>query len=61
MKLELLANNMGMANVCSVPLSYIFLRGQGVKIFRYAKRSPAPPRAPFRVPGHGLRCVCAQA
>ena len=22
-----------MANVCSVPLAYIFLRGQGVKIF----------------------------
>ena len=22
-----------MANVCSVPLSYIFLRGQGIKIF----------------------------
>jgi DNA polymerase elongation subunit (family B) len=31
-KLELLANNMGMANVCSVPLSFIFMRGQGVKI-----------------------------
>lgn len=33
MKLEILANNIGMANVCSVPLSYIFLRGQGIKIF----------------------------
>lgn len=32
-KLEILANNMGMANVCLVPLSYIFMRGQGVKIF----------------------------
>jgi DNA polymerase elongation subunit (family B) len=32
-KLEILANNVGMANVCSVPLSFIFLRGQGVKIF----------------------------
>lgn len=32
-KLETLANNIGMANVCSVPLSYIFMRGQGVKIF----------------------------
>ena len=32
-KLDLLTNNIGMANVCSVPLSYIFLRGQGVKIF----------------------------
>ena len=32
-KLETLANNIGMANVCTVPLSYIFMRGQGVKIF----------------------------
>ena len=32
-KLEILANNMAMANVCSVPLSHIFMRGQGVKIF----------------------------
>lgn len=36
MKLEVLANNMGMANVCSVPLSFIFMRGQGIKIFRYS-------------------------
>jgi DNA polymerase delta subunit 1 len=33
MKLEILANNIGMANVCNVPLSYIFMRGQGIKIF----------------------------
>jgi DNA polymerase elongation subunit (family B) len=32
-KLEVLANNIGMSNVCQVPLSYIFLRGQGIKIF----------------------------
>lgn len=32
-KLEIIANNIGMSNVCSVPLSYIFMRGQGVKIF----------------------------
>lgn len=32
-KLEILANNMGMSNVCIVPLSFIFMRGQGVKIF----------------------------
>lgn len=32
-KLHILTNNIGMANVCNVPLSYIFLRGQGVKIF----------------------------
>lgn len=31
-KLQILTNNIGMSNVCSVPLSYIFLRGQGIKI-----------------------------
>lgn len=33
MKLEIMANNIGMANVCNVPFSYIFMRGQGIKIF----------------------------
>ena len=32
-KLEVIANNIGMSNVCSIPLSYLFLRGQGIKIF----------------------------
>ena len=32
-KLEILANNVGMSNVCCVPLTWIFMRGQGVKIF----------------------------
>jgi DNA polymerase delta subunit 1 len=32
-RLQVMANNMAMANVCSVPLTYIFMRGQGVKIF----------------------------
>lgn len=32
-KLQIIVNNMGMAKVCHVPLSYLFLRGQGVKIF----------------------------
>jgi DNA polymerase elongation subunit (family B) len=32
-KLEIVANNMGMANVCLVPMEYIFMRGQGIKIF----------------------------
>lgn len=32
-KLQVLTNTIGMSNVCSVPLQYIFLRGQGVKIF----------------------------
>jgi DNA polymerase elongation subunit (family B) len=30
-KLQIITNNCAMANVCHVPLSYIFLRGQGVK------------------------------
>ena len=32
-KLQIVPNSMGMGNVCCVPLSYLFLRGQGVKIF----------------------------
>ena len=32
LQLDLIPNNIGMANVSSVPLSYIFLRGQGIKI-----------------------------
>ena len=32
-KLDIITNNIGMSNVCYVPLSYIFMRGQGVKIF----------------------------
>jgi DNA polymerase elongation subunit (family B) len=30
-KLQVLTNNVGMANVCGVPLAYLFLRGQGIK------------------------------
>ena len=32
LQLDLIPNNIGMASVSSVPLSYIFLRGQGIKI-----------------------------
>jgi DNA polymerase elongation subunit (family B) len=32
-KLEIITKNIEMANVCYVPLSYLFLRGQGIKIF----------------------------
>ena len=32
-KLQVVTNNVSMANVCNVPLSYLFLRGQGVKIY----------------------------
>lgn len=31
-KLQIINNNISMANVCSVPLSFIFYRGQGIKI-----------------------------
>ena len=31
-KLELVTNNIGMANVCYTPLSWIILRGQGIKV-----------------------------
>ena len=32
-KLQVITNNMGMSNVCIVPFSYLFMRGQGIKIF----------------------------
>ena len=32
-KLEIIGNNIAMSNVCKVPFPYLFLRGQGVKIF----------------------------
>lgn len=32
-KLEIIANSVGMANVCLVPMSFLFFRGQGIKIF----------------------------
>ena len=32
-KLEVIPNNIGMSNVSLIPFSYIFLRGQGIKIF----------------------------
>ena len=32
-KLQIMTNNIAMANVCGVPLSYIFMRGQSPKIF----------------------------
>ena len=31
-KLDIVTNAIGMANVCGVPLGYLFLRGQGIKI-----------------------------
>ena len=32
-KLEVVTKNIEMANVCSVPLSFLFIRGQGIKLF----------------------------
>jgi DNA polymerase elongation subunit (family B) len=32
-KLSVITNNLGMANVCSVPFTYLFIRGQGIKLF----------------------------
>ena len=32
-RLQVITNNLGMSNVCIVPFSYLFLRGQGIKIF----------------------------
>ena len=32
-KLKIIENNIGMGNVCLVPLNYLFKRGQGIKIF----------------------------
>jgi DNA polymerase elongation subunit (family B) len=37
-KLELIINNIGMAQVCSVPISYLFLRGQGIKLFSFVAK-----------------------
>lgn len=37
-KLSIVTNNVGMANVCHVPLSYIFYRGQSVKILSLVSR-----------------------
>jgi DNA polymerase elongation subunit (family B) len=37
-KIQVVANNISMAKVCHVPLSYLFFRGQGVKIFSLVAR-----------------------
>lgn len=37
-KLELIINNVGMAQVCSVPISFLFLRGQGIKLFSFVAK-----------------------
>ena len=37
-KLEIVTKNLEMANVCFVPLSYLFIRGQGIKLFSLCLR-----------------------
>lgn len=37
-KLEVVTKNLEMANVCFVPLSYLFIRGQGIKLFSLCLR-----------------------
>lgn len=32
-KIQVLSNNIAMANICYVPMSYLFLRGQGIKAY----------------------------
>lgn len=36
--LKVIGNNVGMGNVCYVPLSYLFMRGQSIKIFSLVSR-----------------------
>lgn len=37
-RLRIISSAIGMANVCSVPLSYLFLRGQGIKGLSYISK-----------------------
>ncbi|VVU94693.1 DNA polymerase family B [seawater metagenome] len=53
-KLEIITNNMSMANVCCVPLSFLFFRGQGVKLFslvakKYRKENYVLPVIQYEV------------
>jgi DNA polymerase elongation subunit (family B) len=58
-KLEVFNNAMSMANVCTVPISYIFMRGQGIKaeslIFKACRERGIliPVLPPPRQPGDG--------
>ena len=49
-KLEIIVNAIGMANVCHVPLSYLFLRGQGIKIFSLVSKKCAEKN--YLIPHH---------
>ena len=60
LQLDLIPNNIGMASVSSVPLSYIFLRGQGIKIFSLVtkvcseKNTRIPTLAGFKENNNGF-------
>lgn len=56
--LQVLPNSIGMGNVCCVPLSYLFLRGQSIKIFSLVAKQcreenyliPTVKKKPFKPP-----------
>ena len=54
-KLNTVSNALGMADVCGVPVSWIFLRGQGCKILSLVARQCA--KDGFAVPGMGRNNV----
>ena len=56
-KLNSVNNAIGMAHVCSVPVSWIFLRGQGAKILSLVSRQCK--RDGFALPAMGREQTCA--
>jgi len=48
-KLEIITKNLEMANVCFVPLSYLFTRGQGIKLFSLCLKEFRKQRYAFPV------------
>lgn len=57
-KLDVMANNIGMANVCLIPFSYIFFRGQGVKIFSLVAEQAK--RDGYIIPYLDKRWICSK-
>jgi DNA polymerase elongation subunit (family B) len=60
-KLEIVTKNIEMANVCFVPLSYLFIRGQGIKVFslclkEFRKQKYAFPVIKMNMIYQCLRC-----
>ena len=48
--LDIIPNNIAMANVCYVPQSYVYLRGQGVRIFSLVSRCCNLKQPAIRMP-----------